>query len=140
MEYVDLRNRDFMREVARQKKRLVSEGRRPTVDDLIRAAVKASAPGYYLSYDYALKRVGRHLRNEPNSRSRRRMMIEELAVKCCELRRRHPKLSLGNALARLLNDEPASSFFLSFAQGRKIYYRMLRSEHHRAGRRGRSLF
>lgn len=140
MEYIELRNRDFMREIVRQKKRLVSEGKYPTIDDLIHAAVNAPAPGYYLCYDYALKRVGRYLRNEPNSRSRRRLMIAELAEKCSELRRRHPKLSVGNALARLLNDEPASSFFLSFAQGRKIYYEMQRAEHRRSGRRGRKLF
>lgn len=140
MEYIEMRNRDFMCEVGRQKKRLISAGTNPSVDDLIRAAVVAPAPNYYLSYDYALRQVGRHVRNVPASRSRRRAMIAELADKCCAMRRRHPRLSLGQALARLLNDEPASSFFLSFAQGRKIYYKMRRSEHRRSGRRERKLF
>ncbi len=135
-----MRNRDFMNEVGRQKKRLISQGANPSVDDLIRAAVAAPAPNYYLCYDYALRQVGRHVRNERFSRSRRHAMIAELADKCREVRRRHPRLTLGQALARLLNDEPASSFFLSFAQGRKIYYRMRRMEHRRCGRRERKLF
>ncbi len=132
-----------MRKIDEEKRKILSNGIITTIDLAIRAAAQAPAPGYYVSFDHARRCVGALLRGVgiANSRSRRGQMMVEISEKCRRLLDTDPDLKIGDALARVLTSESASSFFLSFAQARNIYFNSRRAARLRKHRlRQRRLF
>lgn len=138
------RNQAFIRAINRAKSELLrtAEGK-ITIEDILNRLTTMEAPGYFVDHTYALRNVSALLRGRdeftPTARSRRRALFGELAEKCKAQIERNPQLSLNEALARVLSVEPASSFFLSYAQARKLYFELQRagrfSEHRRRLRR-----
>lgn len=143
MEHKESRDRDLLRCIDREKRRLLNSGVFTTINAAIRAAVEAPAPGYYIGFDYALRCVSELRRGAaaPSRLSRRGCMLAEILGKCETTLAEHPGLSLNEALARVLTSQTASSFFISFAQARKIYFAS-RHDHRLRGHRlrGRRLF
>lgn len=147
-EHIENRNAAFMREFQRQKRKAYADGEMPMVEELVRRASRAEAPAYYIDFDYAMRHVntyvrhpGRYTGRTPNSRSGRRRMIEEIALKAQALVEQKPGLRLRDAVARVLAFERASSFFISETYGVRLYYRIAAATHRRQGRlRSRHLF
>lgn len=136
-----LRESHFMSEVRRRISRAVAERRRPVLTEICRQAARAKAPGYYVSFDYARRRLrevvsddGTRLTPEASAdRSERGRMMAEIARKCLRRRLRRPGLSLSDALTQVLAFSTASCFFMSDAYALKVYYKNIRL--HRALRR-----
>lgn len=143
MEFIERRNRDLMRQISEEKRRILSNGIITTIDTAIRSAAEAPAPSYYVSFDHARRCVSALLRGVaiPNSRSRRGQMMIEIGEKCRRLLETNTDLKISDALARVLTSESATSFFISFAQARNIYFNTRRAARHNKNRlRTRRLF
>lgn len=122
------RHKDFLaacrRIVASQPK-----GAQPLmVGDVARLAAQSPAPCYYVSFDYALRMYNRILRQGtsgvlgPMGRC-----WQEIADKVRGMvDRSEGRLSVKQAMARVLAGESASSFFLSPPTARRLYHHALR--------------
>lgn len=113
-----LRDEDFMQAC----RRVISatKGNLTEADVAARAAA-GPAPAYYVSFDYALRRLRGMGRGKERLRcpaSRRRM--EEIAERVERMMRRHG-ISDSEALQRVLAEGRASSFFLSAGSARRFY-------------------
>lgn len=132
-----------MRECRRQKRLAVERGELPTIDDIISRVISSPAPAYYLSFSYAYRHISACNKRlaesgsigESADKATRRRMILELAAKSKALTERYPRLTLSDAVARVLAGEQASSFFLTQQYGVRLYYRLMAAVH----RRGRRL-
>lgn len=145
-EYIQQRNADFMRECRRQKRLAVERGELPTIDEIIARVIMVPAPAYYVSFGYAYRHIAAFNNMAGNGvgeyagKATRRKMILELAAKSREFMERYPKLTLSDAVARVLADEPASCFFLTRRYGVRLYFRLMAATHRRSRRlRGRKL-
>ncbi|MBD5247314.1 MAG: hypothetical protein HDS54_04000 [Barnesiella sp.] len=129
-EYTEQRNRDFMAAYRREMRAMFAKGEEMNVERIIARVVEQEAPGYYVSYRYARRAVGDLMERGVIDRydgglrrhSRRDMMIE-IGRKCAE-RMRERGMGLGQALTDVLVSERASSFFMTRAYARQLFYRM----------------
>ena len=113
-----IRNVDFMNRLRREAESV----EHPELKSLIKQVAEGPAPAYYVEYVTALKRVkemraGKYV---PGKGLRGRMW-REIAAKVDSLMARIPGLSLTGAVARVLIDENASSFFISYPRALAIY-------------------
>lgn len=113
----DQRNSDFLRAVRRAARRSLENGSRLVARDLVREALALPAPAWYLSTDYAwrrlkLLRAGKLL---PAPGSLRRLMLEELDGHLSEASRRLPTADPYALLDDILsgNGPLPSRFFIS---------------------------
>lgn len=128
-EYTEQRNREFMRAVRREKQQRYERGEAVTVEGVIRAVLEQEAPGYYVSYRYARRAVGdlisrgviERYSGKLRRHSRRDMMIE-IGRKCKGIMERRG-VRLGEALTEVLVGGRASSFFMTRAYAKQLYYR-----------------
>lgn len=119
-----------MRAFRREMKEMFSRGEDVTVEQVIARVTEGDAPGYYVSYRYARRAVGDLIERGVISKykgglrrhSRRDMMIE-IGRKCVE-RMESTGVGLGRALVDVLVTERASSFFMTRAYARQLFYRM----------------
>lgn len=113
-----IRNIDFMNVLRREAVQ------QPHLDlkTLVKKVVDGPAPAYYVEYVTAMKRV-REIRagQRQISNSIRGRMWAEICGKVEELMQRRPNLPLSAAVARVLIDESASSFFLSYNRAMSIF-------------------
>lgn len=110
LDMITRRNNDFLA-VARA---IYADSPVPmTQRELAEKASHHPAPCYYVTYDYALRNLSVMRRGHLPIRSgRRREMFREIDRKVAWLQRRHPDLTLGRALQRVLAQESASQFFI----------------------------
>lgn len=109
---------------------MFDRGEDMNVGKIIARVIEQEAPGYYVSYRYARRAVGDLMERgvidryggEIRRHSRRDMMIE-IGRKCAE-RMRSRGMGLGQALTDVLVTERASSFFMTRAYARQLFYRM----------------
>lgn len=121
----------------REKSAMFERGEEMNVEKIIARVLEQEAPGYYVSYRYARRAVGDLMERgviESDSggvrrHSRRDMMIE--IGRKCAVRMKARGIGLGRALTDVLVTERASSFFMTRAYARQLFYRMSRS-----GKRG----
>lgn len=139
-EYIEQRNMDFMRGFREELRAMLERGEPATVDGVIEKLLEGDAPGYYVSYRYARRAVGDLIDRGVAARdmggirrhSRRDMMLE-IARKCIE-RMNARGISLGRALVDVLACERASSWFITRAYARQLYYNTVKKSK-RGGRR-----
>lgn len=135
------RNRDFMAACRRKKSEIMARDGHLDVDTIVEEVLNESAPSYYISYARALRNVRPLMRDNiiPTRRRRTDRMALELAGKCRRIiEERNGKLTLGEALARVLTGERASGYFISSTYARRLYFRVF-SERCRSRRRSRRL-
>lgn len=123
MEYSTGRNRDFLAAV----NNLLNSptGCRLTLRQAVEQAAASPAPHYYVTFDHAVKclnRLGRGL--TPGAKTSRRMMWIELRLKVQHLcdtfgYTRH------NAIAHVLRESRASSFFLTPSSAWSLYHAIM---------------
>lgn len=88
---------------------------------VIEAVSRSRASAYYLTYEYALRRLSEIRRRKRACSSRRRGLWAELEQRVCfEIKRNG--VNAGDALAAVLAQGDASSFFLSPSGIRKAIY------------------
>lgn len=129
-EYIEQRNRDFMRAFRDEMKAMYNRGESVNVEKVIEQVAKKEAPGYYVSYRYARRAVGdliergviRKYKGGLRRHSRRDMMIE--IGRKCQLRMEQKGINLGRALVDVLVEEKASSFFMTKSYARQLYYKI----------------
>lgn len=95
---------------------------------IARKAAAMPAPGYYVSFDYAL-RVLRYMRRSgiiPRQGNGAGALWRELGCKVTALQQRHC-ISDSEALSRVLADGNASSFFIRPATALRLYHRLKHS-------------
>lgn len=124
LEYKEKRNRDFLAAV----NALLRDPRTldKTLREVVETAAASPAPSYYISYPYAFRWLNRNSTRELRpglSRERWKMWRElrektekEMAVKGC------PR---DQALARVLCDSQASSFFISPQTAWSLYNQLM---------------
>lgn len=113
-----IRNIDFMNALRREAVKQT----RPDLRALVKKVAEGPAPAYYVEYVTALKRV-REIRAGQRriSSGIRGRMWAEICGKVEALMCRRPDLPLSGAVARVLIDESASSFFLSHRRAMTIF-------------------
>lgn len=113
-----IRNVDFMSILKREAMRQT----RPDLRALVKQVAEGPAPAYYVEYVTALKRIReiRSGRRILGSGIRGRMWAE-ICGKVDSLMERHPDITLSGAVARVLIDESASSFFITPTRAMAIY-------------------
>ncbi len=121
------RNRHFMC-IVRQ---LLATGQYNSLAEVTAAAASHPAPQYYVSYDYALRR----LRNGGPVHTERmttagEAMWRELSGKVARVQEIYD-INLAEALQRVLTDSRASSFFLSPSSALRLYHQLRRSGQYR---------
>lgn len=92
---------------------------------IARKAAAMPAPGYYVSFDYAL-RVLRYMRRSgfiPREGKGAGALWRELCSKVTALQQRH-RIPDSEALSRVLADGKASSFFIRPATALRLYHRL----------------
>lgn len=113
-----IRNVDFMNALRREALRHPQ----PDLKALVRQVADGPAPAYYVEYVTALKRV-REIRSGQRKISSgiRGRMWAEICGKVEDVMQRLPNITLSGAVARVLIDERASSFFISYNRAMAIY-------------------
>lgn len=117
-----LRNYHFMRVV----RRLLATGHYNSLAEVAAAAAREPAPQYYVSYDYALRRLRKGKSFHADRTTMTEDMWRELGEKVACVQEMFG-IDLGRALQRVLTDSKASSFFLSPASALRLYYQLRRS-------------
>ena len=131
---VNRRDRDFLRAVRREAARSYGEGRPLTVRQAVRRAVASPAPSYYVTTEYAWRRLRECGSSRRLRRSRREAMWEELGRRIeAELSRR-PGEDPYAVLDELLRSGGAPGFFISESRGVSLYFKLLTN-----GRNGNQL-
>ena len=123
------RNQDFMRECRRQRALALDRGESPTIDQIVTRAASSPAPAYYVGYDRTLRLVSPifHGRRPPRHDTTVDRRTAEIAAKCREeVESSHGRLTLPQALARVIGGSPASNYFMSPSYARRLYYRIRR--------------
>lgn len=138
---IDRRNADFMAECRRQAALIIGSGRECRVAEIVSAALACGAPQYYVEFEYARRHVRDIIvsgRGETKCRGARHKMMHEIAHKVIA-RMSDKQIKLSDALAKVLAEGNASSFFITEHYARRLYHRC-RNEHRRRVRlRGRRL-
>ena len=129
MEYTKDRDRDFLKAYRREMRR--AWARKETIEsqELIRRAIEGGAPGFYVGFECARRRVSARLRRRLRNRHReqirsKRMLWDDLTDRVeSELsgvgRRR---LKLPEALARVLAKGNAPQFYIEPRTARRILF------------------
>ena len=109
---IDTRNRHF---IARCREIITSSPRPLTLDEVAAKAIRSAAPAYYAGYDIA-RRIVTELRlgHYSGTNPRRRSMWEEFDRKVAAREKRGQRID--RAVATVLSDAVASSFFISHAR------------------------
>lgn len=126
LENFQRRNRDFMRAVRHIAVKPSSRGK--SISEIVAIAAASPAPGYYVSVNYMIDRLGRErLRHKPRKESSyRRKMWEEIDRKVRQMRARG--MTRTEAVCRLLTECQASSFFMSPSTARSLYFNILKND------------
>lgn len=118
-----LRNHRLLADYRRHLSSALAEGRYSNREQLVREVLLENRPPYDVSFDYALKVMYKMLRDKQECPARglkRRMWLElQGHVEEC-LRRRN--CSIADAVAKVLAEQRASRYFLSYKQASKIIY------------------
>lgn len=136
-----MRNRDFYRECRRQLSLAATAGEAVPISTIIERAIYTPAPGYYIDFKYAYRRIAElNACGEVKTKSAlRRQMWSEIAQKVKALMDVSSRLTLNNALTRVLADSRSSRYFITPAYAYRLYYSL--SHQRRSTRlRSRSLF
>ena len=121
LNHIMCRNRDLMAAVRAEMAARGSETFE--LNEVMEKVVNSPAPYYYVSYDYALKRVrqAKHGKLPAGMAEIRRRQWEEIAGKVTKLME-VSGLKLSEALTRVIMFESASSFFITAARGVDLYH------------------
>ncbi len=98
----------------------------PSVDTVIRKVLAGGAPRFYVGYEQAYRRVcnpGFYIRVQP--RTIQQQLWHDFYLRVCE-RRLKGGVSLAQAVADVIEREPAPSFYLSFDTARRLYFTVRR--------------
>lgn len=120
-----------MRAFKKELKLMLERGESTTVKNVIEKVLAGGAPGYYVTYEYALRVVGdmvkcgiiTRYKGKLRRHSRRDMMIE-IGRKCVVRMERYGE-SLGKALANVLAGGEASAWFMTGRYASQLYYRIM---------------
>lgn len=121
-----IRDQDFKRECRRQTKLAFELGEIPAAREIVARAVRSSAPGYYLDYDYALTTLYRVRNGMRPRRQEKRLMWDEIERKVNGIIASGEEPTLASALNRVLADERASRYFITPGYGKKLYEQLRR--------------
>lgn len=118
------RNRDFMVAFRRVASTLMGEGQ-PTVADIIRKVLEGDAPAFYVGFEYAYSKVCRIIsgRNRAPTTLRGRLW-HDLGEKVQAIMQDYPKMTIADALMKVLETSRAPSFYLRFDTALRLYYRI----------------
>lgn len=109
---IDTRNRHF---IARCREIITSSPVPLTLDEVAARAIRSAAPSYYASYDIARRTVTElRLGHYSGTNPLRRAMWEEFERKVAAREQRGQRID--RAVATVLSDAVASSFFISHAR------------------------
>lgn len=125
MNDVNRRDRDFLRAVRREAVRGSREGRPMTVRQAVSLAVASPAPSYYLSTEYAWRKLRYQRELRSVRRPRRAGMWEELRQRYERELAARPGEDPYAVLDELLNRGEAPRFFISEARGVSLYFKLL---------------
>ena len=118
-----LRNHRLLADYRRHLSSALSEGRYSNREQLVREVLRENRPPFDVSFDYALKVMYKMLRDKQEcpARGLKRKMWLELQghVEACMLRRNY---TIAEAVAKVLAEQRASRYFLSYKQASKIIY------------------
>lgn len=123
-----LRNRELLRDYRRALKEAYHSGRPINRRDLVKRVLLENRPRYYVNFDHAYNTIV-HIdsRSEVSKKTRlKQAMWLEIYQKVKSEQKKHPSLSLSNALARVLATERASRYYISEAYAYKYLYSVCR--------------
>ena len=95
---------------------------KPRLQEVAVAAINSSAPHYYLTLDYAYRRLRQYRRNPVafGGESLSAIQLREIFAKVDAIKARYATVTDEDALMRVLSDSRASRFFLSEAYAIKL--------------------
>lgn len=121
--HIKQRNRDLMRAIRRE---MTDSPTGTPLLTVIERAVSSPAPRFYVSFDTALKAVGRTISgNRACTDPRKQRQWHELSALVTALTEQQP-MPLTEAVARVLTSSEAPSFFISPARALAIYHEQQR--------------
>ena len=125
---ISARDRAFL--TACRKLGSTERGRKMSARELAHTAAKNPAPGYFITYDYALRILrGTEANERRGSEARRRN--EEIRLRVSRVAARR-KLHAADALTHVL-EGGASSFFMSPKRAERIYYQSIQKTKEEGG-------
>ena len=117
-----MRRKDLQKCYDKIVKQCKKQGVKSTPTTIIEQTINSEAPGYYITYDYALRllRQYRHRKLPRNYSALKRDMVIEIARKVNKLMELQQGYTEGEALAMVLASGNASRFFISPISARRI--------------------
>lgn len=123
LDYIEKRNADFMKQCRRQMQ-LTPMGQPIIMSEILERAIAAQPPEYYLSFDYALRRLRRmrasHVRSARRSNT---ALWDELNEKVAR-RQKRSGISDRQALIDELREGAPSSFHITHAYATRLFQRL----------------
>ena len=106
------------------------DNRLPSIGAIIRRATAGPAPRFYTDFKTAYNTITRmHLTGLPRCiNSNKQQMWIDLATLVFDYMNTHHGCTIAYALAHVLENQPAPSFYLSVTTARAIYYRFVRQQ------------
>ncbi len=122
LEFSEKRNRDFYKACCDALGR--SYNRHRPVGEIVREVAESPAPGYYVSYYHATRKLRRYSSPGKESRKRERMaMWREIEGKVTALMQSRG-MRRYEAIAHVLSGATASSFFMAPRTAMQVFNRM----------------
>lgn len=117
-----MRRKDLQKCYDKIVKQCKKQGGKSTSATIIEQTINSEAPGYYITYDYALRLLRQYRRRKlpRNYSTLKRDMITEIARKVNKLMESQQGYTEGEALAMVLAGGNASRFFISPISARRI--------------------
>lgn len=129
MEYTQIRDNDFLKAYRREIRLAWEGGEAVDSEEVLLRALQGGAPQFYVGFDYARRGVGQRLRRRLRPRHRlltvKRQLWEDLTQRVRdEVVRSDGRLSVSDALARVLAEGNAPRFYIGPRTARRILSRM----------------